>query len=289
MSASPPGAGEGGRFDSVDAAGEGSVVSLSPTGVGGKGAADPPSVPSEAAALYIWCRYMGKSLRNNARKLKALGLIDYDLRRELTPGQKGNITRLAKQYSGAIDRPKEFVRRTVSKKTGKLLKESGYQSFKSKKTGKQVAVIPHNGASKVQIKNERIKKVFETHTETSLLFLRKHVLERLEVEARRHEYLYGDDYSEGKFFSVKIGDAHHWYHFRSAQVLLDYISDWQPKDTLNPNSKNFGNANLKSELITQMALIERNENNAVSYSSGNVRKAKKRNATKAKKNLRNRR
>jgi hypothetical protein len=224
---------------------------------------------------------MGKSLRNNARRLKALGLIDYDLRRALSPGQKSNITRLARKYSGIVDHPAEFVKRTVSKKTADLLKDSGYQTFKNKKTKSYRTVIPSKDTVSVRIKNDRLIREFPTHRETSLLFLRHDFLSRLEQEHERHVNLYGEEYyqtGEGKFFTVKIGDAGAWHHFRSPYVLLNYIEQWQPKDVLNPNSKHFRRTDLKNELITQMALIERNEETAKPYLKGNTRaKTKKKN------------
>jgi hypothetical protein len=209
---------------------------------------------------------MGKSSRLNAKRLKALGLIDYDLRRPLSRGQKSRVTKLAKQYSGAIDHPDDYAKRNVSAHTADLLKESGYQVFKSKRTGKYKAVIPSRGTTAVKIKNDRLIRQFDTHRETSMLFLRHDIFEVLQREAEKQELLYGDEpYLSDKFFTIKIGESSAWKHFRTPADLLNYITDWQPKDTLNPNSKEFGNRNLKGELITQMALIERDDSKAVSY------------------------
>jgi len=55
-----------------------------------------------------------------ARKLKAAGLIDIDLRRKLTAGQKSAVTRKYNECRDIVNHPENYERISVSKKTAKI-------------------------------------------------------------------------------------------------------------------------------------------------------------------------
>lgn len=191
-----------------------------------------------------------------------------------------------------MDRPNDFVVRSVSKKTAELLSESGYQTFTSKRTGKHKAVILSKDTSSIKIKGNKLFRQFDTHREVSYLVKRSDILTTLEQIAEQQENALGEDveqFGEGRFFAVKIGDSQAWKHFRGPRTLLEYITDWQPKDVLNPKSKNYGNMNLKGELITQMALIERDDSRAIPYDQRGNTKGTKPHGTRKKANRRHRR
>lgn len=206
---------------------------------------------------------MGKSFRNNARKLKALGLIDYDLRKTLSPAQKGQVTKLAKKYSGIVDHKDDFVIRTVSTKTARMADETGFQVFTSKKTGRKKVVVKSKDAKSVRITPEKIIRRFQNYKETTHLVRKKDILSTLEFYADKYEREYGEDYAEygehGKFFSVKIGESEAWKVFRSPRDLMNYISSWQPKDVLDPKSRHYQDEKYRDQLIKQMGLVERDE------------------------------
>lgn len=87
-------------------------------------------------------------------------MIDYDLRRDLSTGQKSAITRLAKKHAAELEdvkqylnRPDDFVLRPVSKKNAEILKKSGFKFM----PGKQTAIIPRRGYDSVSIKGATIE------------------------------------------------------------------------------------------------------------------------------------
>ena len=102
--------------------------------------------------------------RKAARLLKKAGLIDYDLRRKLTPAQKGRITKLWKGpkhketggrgegWKTILDND-QIVFRSVSKKREKELVELGYRS-----NGKGRVYIDSEGFDEVHIKRNKIIK-----------------------------------------------------------------------------------------------------------------------------------
>lgn len=185
--------------------------------------------------------------KKSAKKLKALGLIKYDLRKNLNTGQKAAITRLTREYSFFLDNPQDFVVRNVSRKTAKLTKESGLKTIKSKSGKTAKVIIPAKGAISVKFKKGKIVKEYSDRKEIVLLTHKHDFLTQLEQNAEK----WSD--APRKFFTVQIGENGPFAVMRNAKDLLNYMKQWEPKDA-TPGSRQ--EAVLKEKLMSQMVIIE---------------------------------
>lgn len=152
--------------------------------------------------------------------MKRLGLIDYDLRKKLSSGQKSHITKLANEYRHALAYPKAFHIAKVSAARAKELKDSG---FKVTKTGR--AIIPLKGYEKASIKPGRIIFSHESYTDETVLGgakdFYKNAMKLRGKKLKRNQYL-----------TVRIGDnAEFSRKFISWADLINYVNNvFQPKD-----------------------------------------------------------
>lgn len=151
---------------------------------------------------------------NRARSLKKLGLINYDLRKKLTPSQKSNITKKYNEYQQYFTHPENFVVRHVSKAVSKIFKESGYKTIAGKIKNKIVFEVPEN--SSVKIKNKRA--YIQTPTREYELRPSKRNQIFSDIEKMAHEKR-----KPGEFLTGKIGTNRHFYRkFDSPEKLLEY-------------------------------------------------------------------
>jgi hypothetical protein len=188
---------------------------------------------------------MNKNYRTAARDLKKLGLVNYDLRRNLSSGQKSQITKLlgklADTFGGekARDRfftnPEDYQVSRVSPKTQSALVDSG---FKVLPNGR--AVIPKKGADSVSVSSKGITykkgKVKTTTIPTSFQDFFPTLKKLSAKKLGRNQML-----------SVQIGDAHHFQRrFDSYASLYKYLQEeFEPKD---PNTD-------KDELIARISIV----------------------------------
>lgn len=178
------------------------------------------------------------TIKQRARALKRAGVIDYDLRRTLTPGQKAAITRAWRGTGrgvqslpwGRIVSRDDIVRRTVSPKKAKLLRQLGYAV-----AGRRV-FIDTEGHPEVHIRGNKIIKSGRGKKEIVDFIVDK---ENLLATLKR---LSGTKLPPNEFLTVKIGNnAAFRRRFVSYSQLLRYLSHWKPK-------KDF---NMRDDLINQ--------------------------------------
>ena len=186
-----------------------------------------------------------KQQKEIAKKLKSAKLIDFDLRRNLTPAQKGRITKLWKGpkhketggrgegWKTILDNDK-IVFRSVSKKREKELVELGYRT-----NGKGRVYIDSEGFDEIHIKRNKIIKKKPGKQIEDLLIPDRDVLQTL-------ERLTNKPMPPGVEVTVRIGDyAPFRKTFDSFQTLLNYVSNWKPK-------KDF---EARDDLVAQMSIV----------------------------------
>ena len=187
-----------------------------------------------------------KQQKEIAKKLKSAKLIDFDLRRNLTPAQKGRITKLWKGpkhketggrgegWKTILDN-EQIVFRSVSKKREKQLVELGYRS-----NGKGRVYIDSEGFDEVHIKRNKIIKKKPGKVISDLLIPDRDVLETL-------ERLTDKPMPRGMEVTVRIGDyAPFRQSFVSFESLLRYVSNWKPKKDLEQ----------RDNLVGQMSIVK---------------------------------
>jgi hypothetical protein len=167
-----------------------------------------------------------------AKQLKKIGLINFDLRKNLTPSQKTTITKLSDKYKSYLKRPKEFVIRPVQKETKKVAEKSGYL------TTKKSIILPIHGATKVSVSNKKIiyyrdGKKEEVHLIGNLESFYKKAFE-LQTKIKKNQlvtFKYGDNAASN-------------YSFNSLEELKKYLTE-----VLEPRFKN------KKELYTSISIM----------------------------------
>lgn len=187
--------------------------------------------------------------KNRARLLKKNKLIDYDLRRKLTPQQKAAITKqwggktTADEQShhngfGHLIQNEQVTRRVVSQKRANQLKELGYPVH-----GRSV-FIDKEGYDSVHIKGNTIIKRNEEKEEKDYLISHENILKHLKRLVKRK-------LKPNETVTVRIGD---YSPFRtvlhSYESLLNYVSNWQPR-------KDFA---ARDDLIAQMSIVRFTKN-----------------------------
>ena len=170
-------------------------------------------------------------LVSKASGLKKLKLIDYDLRKALTPAQNKRINRLYKEYKQIILKPETFHFATVKKESAKVLKKSGYTVIGTR------AIIPHKGFDKVSIKKDHILSQNSDLKEITLLSGSPKFHANLKSLANKK-------LNRNQYMSAKIGDnAAFDRPFLSYADLFRYVNTFNPKDAENDSKKAF---NIKS-------------------------------------------
>lgn len=177
-----------------------------------------------------------------AKKLKKANLINYDLRKNLTRGQKRQLNKLWKDddWKRTLN-DANTVFRTVSKKTAKKFKDIGYKT-----SGRRV-YINSEGYPSVHIKKDNIVKSdpdFPEKVVKDLLVPDRDILDTL-------KRLTGKKLPRGVSITVRIGsatdrDSFSRIKFKSYEELLNYLSKWQPRDKFES----------RDNLISQMSIVE---------------------------------
>lgn len=164
-----------------------------------------------------------------AGDLKKLGLIDYDLRQNLSTGQKSRITKLASEYGHAIRHPEMFHIAKVGKETAKALKDSGY-----KVTPTNRALIPLHEFTSAKIKRGYIEFKAGNLTEKSYLAGAKDFHKKLEGITKRR-------LKRNEMITAKIGDSAAFNtRFSRYSDLYKYLSTFYPKDPGMTREKLYG-------------------------------------------------
>lgn len=184
--------------------------------------------------------------KNLVKKLKNLGLIDYDLRKNLKPQQKARITRLQKQYKSELEKGDKIKILKVTKTQAKKLKEKGITI----KPGNH-AVIDTPNKERVKItRTDLILNDPRRGKETKfslksgadlLLELEKKVLKKKKPK----EYI-TVRLSTGQEFSAK---------FKSYEDLLNYLQAFVPINRTKGQNDN----RVKNELFADMKIIKFNK------------------------------
>lgn len=84
--------------------------------------------------------------------MNRLGLIDYKPGTDLTKGQKGWVTKKAKEYHELLAHPERFSVRNVSKDTAKSMKKAGVKVSKTNR-----AIIALKGFDSVKVKGASLE------------------------------------------------------------------------------------------------------------------------------------
>ncbi|MEG9862953.1 MAG: hypothetical protein V6Z81_10790 [Parvularculales bacterium] len=199
-----------------------------------------------------------KIYKDHAKKLKQSGIINFDLRKKLTPQQKASITKKWADYRSVIEpkaskstgRKKEYVTRTVSKKVSAELKKAGYKTFGNK------VWIGKDRYKSVSIKSRKLKNG-ETRVEIVRKSRGKTSREKLYSKAGNifadiEKAMETRKLMPNMFVSVKIGSNNPFsvnLPVNSYQELMNYLTKWQPKDDLLS----------RDELLSKMTLVYIND------------------------------
>lgn len=161
------------------------------------------------------------SYREVGKKLKDLGFIDYDLRRNLNNGQKSQITKLARQYSQLISNPKDFHVQAAPKGSREGLRTAG---FTVNKGGK--AIIPKYGYERVTLRPGHVYLERDGKREDIYLAGSRQFFDKLKNLNETKKKL-----GRNQMLTVQIGDNNAFSsRFRSYWELYQYLTKFQPKD-----------------------------------------------------------
>ena len=195
-----------------------------------------------------------KKRKAQLKLLKAAGIINYDLRKKLTSGQKANATRKYREFrnvleptlSRSTDRRKEYVVRTVSPKVAEEIKKGGYKVYGNKvwisldryKTVK----IKSKKDSKGNVRVELVRETSGKKSVEKLYYKSGNIFDDIQ-EAIKMKTL-----DNGLFVSVKIGSAENFtvnMPVDNFEDLLNYLEKWTPKD--DPRQRDY--------LLSKMTLV----------------------------------
>jgi hypothetical protein len=155
-----------------------------------------------------------------AGDLKRLGLIDYDLRKNLSTGQKSRIATLARDYGHALKHPELFHIAKVGEERKKELIKSGF-----KVTPTNRAVIPLMNYESARIKKGNIEFKANGMSEKTYLAGSKNFIPTFEKLARKK-------LKRNQMITVRIGDhAPFNSRFNTVEALTHYVRNvFTPKD-----------------------------------------------------------
>lgn len=152
--------------------------------------------------------------KKRAKELKKNKIINFDLRKKLSPQQKAAITKHWEKEAHYIKG--DYVKRHVSKKHEKAFKEKGFR-----KVGRSYWV-PTDGYSSVHIRGEKIIKTkYEQgrkRTSIESIVPRKDIFTELEK-------LKNQPKQEGVFYTVRFGGNQKFNLAMSAESLLHYLKN----------------------------------------------------------------
>lgn len=193
---------------------------------------------------------MKNSYRDTARDLKKLGLVKYDLRRELSSGQKSQITKILNRLSDTfggekaakffLNNPKEFHVAKVGAKTQAVLADSG---FKLLPNGK--AVIPKKGADSVKVKKGSVTYKRGNVTYEDKLVGAEDFFPTLKKLSKKK-------LPRNQMLTVQVGDNLPFQRarFSSYADLYRYLQEWKP---------NLANGDTKEKVMSFVSIVTINK------------------------------
>lgn len=189
--------------------------------------------------------------------MKSAGLIDIDLRKTLTPAQKGAITKRHNQHKSILNHLQQFTTRTVSNKTAKNITTAALKV--KTKSGKTKVFIPTPEGQSAHIKKGRV--IIES----------KNYREEIYPGGREFfenaKKLFKKKLGKNEYITVRIGSNNAFNRtFKDINSLLFYMRDWNPKDE----------GEEKDDLIGHISIVKVKDDNQTVYKSGNKNGTKKR-------------
>ena len=215
---------------------------------------------------------MINKINQKAKLLKNRGLIKFDLRQKLTPQKKAAITRQWNKYGSDINFEEnikansgaggEFKQINTNKKTFKTqLRRAGYLVEGNK------AYINKDGFDSIEFKNGRIIRKSKGKISEEILFTEGDVFNQLkqfsekEINDRTtwkavrigNFSPMGFSTRKGKYKDMPLNERPaSAQRFDNFNQLLNYVSNWQPKDVEKLNEADA--RKLKNKLISSMSL-----------------------------------
>ena len=147
--------------------------------------------------------------------MKALGLIDYDLRRDLSTGQKSRITKLEKslpkeEYGGFLDYPHKYVVKKVNPKRAHELADSGYVVSRANR-----AVLPKGKFDTVELRGAKMIRTKGNIKEETIL------VGSLDFE-KEFKKAASKKLQKNQQFSARIGENGHFKETYSSIAALNH-------------------------------------------------------------------
>ena len=186
--------------------------------------------------------------KKRGKFLKRAGLIDFDLRSNLTPSQRGTITRLwegprhaetggrSVGWRNFLDPKKkdDIVFRTLSKKRIKQFDDLGYRT-----TQKRV-YLDREESDSIHIVRDTVVRKKGRKTTTDFLITDEDLLDEIKLRVNKKQ-------KKGEFFTVRIGDFGPFRkRFVSIAGLEQYLRRWTPRKEKN----------RREELISMMSIVK---------------------------------
>lgn len=173
-----------------------------------------------------------------------MGLIDFAIPRKgkehhLSPQQKAKITRQYEKNKPIIKNPQDYEKRSVSKKTARLLDSAALKVSKGKRS---TVFIPKSKGEEIKILKGGIVRRRKGDYEIKVYPAGWRMLETADK-------LFAKKLKWNEYVTAQIGKNGHFHQtFTSKTQLLNYLHNWQPKD-----KKYRGR---KDELIAQFSLVK---------------------------------
>jgi hypothetical protein len=206
---------------------------------------------------------MASSYKEKAKKLKKAGLLDIDLRKKLSPSEKGLITKRFTQNSSIMNNLQDYAIRFVSKSTAK--KVEGDRLRIKTKSGKVKLFIPLDTKNQsVKIKKGKMIKSDGQYSETiykagwKFQETATHIFKK---KLERNEYV-----------QIKIGGNRPISRtFKDMTALMNYAASFMPKDKYKGKTQ----LEVKSELIEYFSIVKVTDPNQSVYKGRKKENAKK--------------
>jgi hypothetical protein len=175
-----------------------------------------------------------------AKRLKEFGLINYDLRKSLNPGQKAQVAKLAWEYKEVLRKPERFYTPHVGEKTARLLETSG---FKVTPKGKALIPLHEYATAKVDAKKGVVQFQGFGIAKEVILASHKDFFKKLKaLDEGKHKL------KRNQMLTVQIGNRRPFEsaRFDSYWKLYQYVmEDFRARD---PGAD-------KTKLIAQMSVV----------------------------------
>lgn len=163
--------------------------------------------------------------KNLAAKLKKLGVLNYDLRKPLSTGQKANITKKANQFAGVLSRPGMYFKLGADKKTIRNAHQAEYLTSKTsifikRKPFYTSASIKNGVITLKELQGDGSRELeYKIHLPGTKEFFK--LSEKLAKQPR----------NKNQWLTLKIGgNAPFNRTFQNVNQLLNYLSSFKLKD-----------------------------------------------------------